>query len=95
MHPLAATSDDVSIDNEGKQRPLWLWLILCDDSTVISLHEDTGPISNKDDIKSIRKNTLSVLSQLSNHGHFSADPISMISVRQALESDSAQSNSGV
>jgi hypothetical protein len=35
----------------------------------------------------MRGNTLSVLNQLSTLGHLSSDPISMQSVRQALEQD--------
>jgi hypothetical protein len=109
MHELSTVSSDVSIDAEGKQRPLWSWLVLCDDSTfrtalapnfysppldtVISLHEDTGPMPNTNDLKSMRNNTLSVLSQLSKHGHEKADPISMQSVRQAL--DPTQADLGV
>lgn len=46
-------------------------------------------------LKSIRGNTLSVLSQLSELGHLSADPTSMQTVRQALELDGAQANPGI
>jgi hypothetical protein len=56
--------------------------------TVISLHEDTGTVPNTEDVKSLRNNTLSVLSQLSKHGHLKADPISLQSVRQSLDLDS-------
>lgn len=58
--------------------------------TVISLHEDMGPLKTQKDIESLRSNTLSVLTQLSSHGHDSADPISMQTVRKALESDAGQ-----
>lgn len=43
----------------------------------------------------MRNNTLSVLSQLSNHGHFRADPISMQSVRQALQLESSLGDQGL
>jgi hypothetical protein len=45
-------------------------------------------------LKSIRGNTLSVLSQLSTCGHLSADPISMQTVRQALDLDFTSSQAG-
>lgn len=95
MHEVSNSSKDFSIDAEGKQRPLWSWLVLCDDNTVLSLHEDTGPLPNEHDLKTMRNNTLSVLSQLSNQGHLKADPISIQSVRQALELDSPQTNLGI
>ena len=62
---------------------------------MISLHEDTGPITNEHDLRSLRSNTLSVLSQLSDKGHLTPDPISMQSVRQALEADADPSTSGL
>lgn len=43
----------------------------------------------------MRGNTLSVLSQLSNVGHKQADPISMQTVRQVLESDEGQVDPGI
>jgi len=43
----------------------------------------------------MRRNTLSVLSQLSKIGHDQADPISMQTVRQVLELDEAQANPGI
>lgn len=70
-------------------------LLLNQLDTVLSLHEDTGPIVKEHDLKMMRNNTLSVLSQLSNHGHLKADPISIQSVRQALELDSPQANIGI
>ncbi|TGO65284.1 hypothetical protein BCON_0003g00790 [Botryotinia convoluta] len=74
---------------------LWSWLILCDDNTVIAVHEDTGPVKpTKKDLKSLRGNTLSVLGQLSKSGHETADPISMQSVRQVLDLNTAHANSG-
>jgi hypothetical protein len=62
---------------------------------VITLHEDPGHVNDIKDLSSIRGNTLSVLSQLSEHGHLHADPISMQTVRQALDLDASQVNPGV
>lgn len=69
--------------------------MLIDVDTVISLHEDPGPVTNVEALKSLRGNTLSVLTQLSVKGHGTADPTSMQTVRQALELDAAQAHSGV
>ena len=111
MHELPHLRKDQSLVDEGSQRRLWSWLVLCDDSmrgrflleqmlisagTVISIHEDPGPVNNIEDLKSMRGNTLSVLTQLSTLGHHDFDPISMQSVRQALEeSDAAQAHPGI
>ena len=46
-------------------------------------------------IRAIRNNTISVMSQISRHGHLTTDPISIQSVRQDLEPDSLQANSGI
>lgn len=89
MHDQPHVKRNESILEEGSQRRLWSWLVLCDDNTVLSLHEDPGPVNDTEALKSIRGNTLSVLSQLSRHGHRSADPTSMQTVRQALELDDA------
>ena len=62
---------------------------------MISLHEDPGPVTNVEALRSTRGNTLSVLGQLSLLGHSSADPTSMITVRQALELDAAAADPGV
>lgn len=67
--------------------------LLIDTGTVISLHEDPGPVHNEKHVQSMRGNTLSVLSQLSKFGHLSEDPTSMQTVRQAL--DAVQTNSGI
>ncbi|TAQ89005.1 hypothetical protein B7494_g2683 [Chlorociboria aeruginascens] len=95
MHELAKSKTDDSLAEEGKQRRLWSWLVLCDDNTVISLHEDASPVNHAGDLKSMRGNTLSVFSQLSRHGHHNADPISMQTVRQVLDLDAAQANPGI
>jgi hypothetical protein len=102
MHELPHLRKDASIVDEGSQRRLWSWLVLCDDSmstsgsqvsvltgtgTVLSIHEDPGPVNDVEDLRSMRGNTLSVLSQLSSFGHLSADPTSMQSVRQALDTN--------
>ena len=110
MHKRSNEFDNIV--DEGRQRPLWSWLVLCDDSmertcvwaeyfadyypdTVISLHEDIGPVRYVEEVESLRQNTFNVMSQLSDHGHFSVDPISMQSVRQTLELDFAQRGSGI
>ncbi|KAF7951497.1 hypothetical protein EAE96_006806 [Botrytis aclada] len=91
-------TDNTKVQNLFKDKfqcRLWSWLILCDDNTVIAVHEDTGPLeATKKDLKSLRGNTLSVLSQLSKSGHETADPISMQSVRQVLDLNAAHANSG-
>jgi hypothetical protein len=105
--------DDDNIVDEGKQRPLWCWLILCHDSTgilfeisgilvanaildtVISLHEDVGELKDPSDLVKLRKNTYTVMSQLSKHGHDSVDPISMQTVRQGLDLGAAQEDVGI
>ena len=111
MHELPHTKNDTSILDEGSQRRLWSWLVLCDDSmksqssyerqllivtdTVMSLHEDPGPVNGTEALRSLRGNTFNVLSQLSTLGHLSADPTSMITVRQALGLDAAAANAGI
>ncbi len=62
--------------------------------TVISFRENPGVVGNVDDLKSMRSNTLSVISQLSKLGHERADPISMQTVRQALDMDSTLTDPG-
>ncbi|TEY68285.1 hypothetical protein BOTCAL_0121g00120 [Botryotinia calthae] len=98
IDPPMKEKDNPTVQNPFEDRVpcrLWSWLILCDDNTVIALHEDTGPIEpTKKDLKSLRGNTLSVLGQLSKSGHEAADPISMQSVRQVLDLNTAQANSG-
>ena len=111
MHKLPNIKESHSIVDEGSQQRLWSWLVLCDDSmknidshrgtpliisgTVLSLHEDPGPVNDDENLKMIRGNTLSVLSQLSKWGHLNADPTSMQTVRQALQLDSAQADPGI
>ncbi|KFY52453.1 hypothetical protein V496_08430 [Pseudogymnoascus sp. VKM F-4515 (FW-2607)] len=77
MHPIERNSGVVEPER------LWSWIVLCDDATVISFHEDPRPkdVDSKY-IKTVRKNTLSVLSQLSIIGWDAADGVELISLRQ-------------
>ncbi|APA14702.1 hypothetical protein SS1G_06708 [Sclerotinia sclerotiorum 1980 UF-70] len=97
--PPMRETDNPIIQNSFRDKTqcrLWSWLILCDDNTVIAVHEDTLPIAKtKKDLKSMRGNTLSVLSQLSKSGHETADPISMQTVRQVLDLNSTHPNNGI
>ncbi|OWP04892.1 hypothetical protein B2J93_4218 [Marssonina coronariae] len=95
IHKLKPKAGDINEDRlkEGRQKRLYSWLILCDDQTVISLHEHPGQVDDREDLAAMRSNTLSVLSQLSNWGI--ADAISMKTVRQALKLDSASESAGV
>ncbi|KUJ20548.1 uncharacterized protein LY89DRAFT_579513 [Mollisia scopiformis] len=97
MHEIASKCErsEIEIISEGVQKRLWSWLVLCDDHTVLSFHEHPGKVHDARDPKSFRANTLSVLSQLSNYGHGQVDPISMQTVRQALNEDLSHSNPGV
>jgi hypothetical protein len=65
--------------------------------TVLSFHEHPGYVHDDRDLKSFRANTLSVLCQLSNHGHGNGtvDPISMQTIRKALKEDLLHSSPGV
>ncbi|KAH9210573.1 hypothetical protein DL95DRAFT_370770 [Leptodontidium sp. 2 PMI_412] len=92
LKPLASENDPEMV-SEGRQKRLYSWLVICDDHTVISLHEDPGQVEDPEDLRAIRMNTLSVLSQLSTHG--TADPISMQTVRQALKLDPGQGHPGL
>ncbi|KAF4637447.1 hypothetical protein G7Y89_g653 [Cudoniella acicularis] len=74
---------DFNIEEEGQQRRLYSWLVLCNDNTVISFHEHPGSVGIED-LKSIRSNLLSVLYQISKNGYDPAEVISMQSVRQVL-----------
>ncbi|KAG4425644.1 hypothetical protein IFR04_001106 [Cadophora malorum] len=95
IHELKPLSNETNHEevSEGRQKRLYSWLFICDDHTVISLHEHPGHVEDKDDLGAIRANTLSVLSQLSRLG--TADPISMQTVRQALKLDPAQAHPGL
>jgi hypothetical protein len=62
---------------------------------VISLHEDPGPVNDDDVLRAMRRNTHSILSQLSCHGHEAADPISIQTIRQALKFDEDGADPGL
>lgn len=85
QHGQCEMSADSKMQDEGTQRRLYSWLILCKDNTVISLQEDPSFITNDEDLKETRSNLLSVLRQLSKVKHDSIDPLSWQSVRQALD----------
>ncbi|KAL2067302.1 hypothetical protein VTL71DRAFT_1726 [Oculimacula yallundae] len=95
IHELKPLTNDIDPEkvSEGRQKRLYSWLVICDDNTVISLHEHPGELEDSEDLAAIRMNTLSVLSQLSKHG--TADPISMQTVRQALKLDPTQTQPGL
>ena len=66
--------DDASADTRNncpEGRRLWTWVILCDDGTIISLHEPhthrTGPspLDHKGQIAVVRKNLLTIFRSLS------------------------------
>ncbi|KAK1598083.1 ADP-ribosylation factor [Colletotrichum navitas] len=91
-------------DNEEPPRVLppwhWSWLTLCSDSVVVSFHE-TPPTEHlerddwaRDELRSMRSNTLSVLSKLSKHGvtDFSHRLVSFKRVRQAMTETEPQSD---
>lgn len=63
--------------------------------TIISLHEQPASAETTEHVEAMRSNTISVLSQLSTFGHDCADPISMQTVRQVLESSSKDVDPGV
>ncbi|TVY85132.1 hypothetical protein LSUE1_G000421 [Lachnellula suecica] len=83
-HDSPEVATDKSIIQEGKQRRLYSWLILCNDNTVISLQEYPFDFKNGQDLKATRSNLLSVLSQLSKVKYDATSPLSLQSVRQAL-----------
>ncbi|KAI1336458.1 hypothetical protein F5Y15DRAFT_207663 [Xylariaceae sp. FL0016] len=74
----------------------WQWLTLCNDHTVVSVHEKPSFESfegtqydqtrQNHELKSIRANTLNVLLQLSKHGYdlFRTRPLSLNPVRKSL-----------
>ncbi|KAL3420889.1 ADP-ribosylation factor [Phlyctema vagabunda] len=91
----AKAAKEDSIVNVSPHQRLWSWLVLCDDYTVISFHEDPGRVDDAEELQSMRSNTISVLSQLSNYGHDGADPVSLQSVRKALQVENTQSEPGI
>ncbi|KAG4442736.1 hypothetical protein IFR05_001753 [Cadophora sp. M221] len=85
--------DDIEVATKGMSVDLPNPRKSAHSDTVISLHEDPGQVDDPEDLKAIRMNTLSVLSQLSTRG--TADPISMQTVRQALKLDPGQGHPGL
>ncbi|KAK2026993.1 ADP-ribosylation factor [Colletotrichum zoysiae] len=78
----------------------WSWLTLCSDSIVVSFHE-TPPTEQperdnwaREELQSMRSNTLSVLFQLSKHGttDFSDRLVSFKRVRQAMTEMGSESD---
>jgi hypothetical protein len=62
---------------------------------VISFHEYPGPFTDRVDFKAMRRNTLSVLRQLSTVDLDQTDPLSLQTVRYALKSEAAQAQPGI
>ncbi|KAF2145370.1 uncharacterized protein K452DRAFT_243330 [Aplosporella prunicola CBS 121167] len=99
--PLPATegiesrSDDLP---DGKR--VWSWLILCEDRTVISIHEDPYPYSNGHlplkhedhySLLSIRRNLLNVFRNISKAHDTSKDPaIAILPIRRRIGSSAAE-----
>ncbi|KAI0409072.1 hypothetical protein F4802DRAFT_311446 [Xylaria palmicola] len=75
----------------------WQWLVLCNDHTVLSIHEQPSfePVPDKEDpdswraeeLNNMRANTLNVLLQLSERGFdlYKRKPLSLNSVRRPLK----------
>jgi len=111
MHDIEPKKGEVNLVDEGAQLRLYSWLVLCNNrmnilsflpkyfliilDTVLSFHETPSGTNSTAELKLMRSNTLSVLSQLSKFGHDGADPISLQTVRQALKPDDAHSEPGV
>ncbi|KAH6660561.1 hypothetical protein BKA67DRAFT_641640 [Truncatella angustata] len=89
---------EIEVDENDFMPPKhWLWLVLCDDHTVITLHE--GPVLeavpegwkkeewDRAQYKSMRANSLDVLLQQSQRGMslYEQRPLSQNSIRQALK----------
>ncbi|KAH6678354.1 hypothetical protein B0J14DRAFT_582510 [Halenospora varia] len=85
-------SDNFEEDEEEKRRRLYSWLVLCDDNTIISFHEDPGELEESKDIASLRSNLLSVLKQISKLGFLDPaktdNPLEIQAVRQAFNDHS-------
>jgi hypothetical protein len=62
---------------------------------VISFHEHPGPFKDSNDLKAMRRNTLSVLSQLSTVGLDQTDPLSLQTVRHSLKTEAGKAQPGV
>lgn len=97
--------DNVSFRKDGDKpagKRIWTWLLLCDDQTVISIHENPYPsqisrIMTSEQIVNlsiIRRNVLGIFRRLSraNDLEHSENPIMALSIRptrESLESDDA------
>ncbi|KAI0548560.1 hypothetical protein F4679DRAFT_550050 [Xylaria curta] len=85
----------------------WQWLTLCNDHTVLSIHEQPSfePVPDKEDpikwekeeLKNMRANTLDVLLQLSRKGFdlYKRKPLSLNSVRRPLSKWHARDRPGM
>ncbi|KAI1079455.1 hypothetical protein F5B20DRAFT_165399 [Whalleya microplaca] len=77
----------------------WQWLVLCNDCTVLSIHEaptfEPAPEKEEEqrwqdeELKSIRSNTLNVLVQLSKQGYelFRNNPLAQSAIRETLSTE--------
>ncbi|CAG8960332.1 hypothetical protein HYFRA_00012406 [Hymenoscyphus fraxineus] len=76
-------------EEEEEHRRLYSWLVVCNDSTVISFHEHVDDIKN---LESARSNLKNVFCQLSVIGmrEKSDTPIAMISLRNELSQNGVQ-----
>ncbi|KAI0012931.1 hypothetical protein F4779DRAFT_614091 [Xylariaceae sp. FL0662B] len=80
----------------------WQWLVLCNDCTVLSIHEapvfESAPEKESEqawqaeELRHIRANTLDVLLQLSKCGYdlFRNNPLSQSSIRETLSSEAGE-----
>ncbi|EON61382.1 hypothetical protein W97_00596 [Coniosporium apollinis CBS 100218] len=89
--PHEAIEQDSSEDlPEGKR--VWTWLLLCEDKTVISIHEDPFPFKNgnldrrdEETLVAVRRNLANVFRQLSKAYDESQDnPISLLPIRKRV-----------
>ena len=84
------------LSNHPNGARTWTWLVLCDDGTVISIHEDPfaghqGALDERHRNRSqrIRRNLLNVFMQLSrvNNAHRRDNPIHTLDIRPGLEAN--------
>ncbi|MCJ1305133.1 hypothetical protein MMC08_007947 [Hypocenomyce scalaris] len=90
-HTGEATQAEDAERNHPQGKRLWTWLLLCDDGTVISIHENPfpdhqGPLdpSHVEELKIIRRNTLNVFRQLSKANEVQS-PIMTLPLRAGLK----------
>ncbi len=69
--------------NKPGGKRIWSWLILCDDGTVVSVHENPFPSSIPDSkvLKAVRENVLNVLHHLSRVGNEDEQAGSLVKVQ--------------